>query len=85
MLDGRATTDPMPQAQTLLDAAQRARSDLPFACKGGVCGTCRARVSDGEVEMRAQLRPRAGRGRRGFVLTCQSFPVSDTVTVDFDA
>ena len=42
----------MPRDQTILDAAQAARTDLPFACKGGVCGTCRALVTDGEVDMR---------------------------------
>ena len=63
VLDGRTTTGPMPKAQTVLDAAQRVRSDLPFACKGGVCGTCRARVSRGRGGDGAQLRPRAGRGR----------------------
>ena len=50
-LDGRTTTTPMPRDKTILDAAQEIRSDLPFACKGGVCGTCRAKVSDGEVDM----------------------------------
>jgi ring-1,2-phenylacetyl-CoA epoxidase subunit PaaE len=85
VLDGRTTTGPMPQAQTVLDAAQRVRSDLPFACKGGVCGTCRARVVDGEVEMVRNYALEPVEVERGFVLTCQSFPVSDEVTVDFDA
>jgi ring-1,2-phenylacetyl-CoA epoxidase subunit PaaE len=85
VLDGRTTTGPMPKARTVLDAAQRVRSDLPFACKGGVCGTCRARVSDGEVEMVRNYALEPVEVERGFVLTCQSFPVSDAVTVDFDA
>ena len=51
ILDGRSTTTPMPRDKTLLDAAQEVRTDLPFACKGGVCGTCRAKVRDGEVDM----------------------------------
>ena len=50
----------------VLDAAQRVRPDLPFACKGGVCGTCRARLVDGRGHDAAQLRPRAGRARRRF-------------------
>ena len=85
VLDGRSTCDPLPRAQTVLDGAQRVRSDLPFACKGGVCGTCRARVVDGEVEMVRNYALEPVEVERGFVLTCQSFPVSDRVTVDYDA
>ena len=61
------------------------RGDLPFACKGGVCGTCRAKVVDGEVEMVRNYALEAEEVARQFVLTCQTYPVSDTVTVDFDA
>jgi ring-1,2-phenylacetyl-CoA epoxidase subunit PaaE len=85
VLDGRRTTSPMPRDETVLDAAQRVRSDLPFACKGGVCGTCRARVCDGEVDMVRNFALEPHEVERGFVLTCQSFPVGDAVTVDFDA
>ena len=52
VLDGRSTTLALPQGVPVLDSAQKVRGDLPFACKGGVCGTCRARVTDGEVTMR---------------------------------
>jgi ring-1,2-phenylacetyl-CoA epoxidase subunit PaaE len=85
VLDGRSTTTPMPRTQTILDSAQETRTDLPFACKGGVCGTCRAKVCDGEVEMVRNYALEVDEVDRGFVLTCQSFPVSDAVTVDFDA
>ena len=85
VLDGLSATAPMPRDQTILDGAQAARSDLPFACKGGVCGTCRALVRDGEVEMRRNYALEEAEVEAGFVLTCQSFPVSDCVTVDFDA
>ncbi|WP_210440382.1 1,2-phenylacetyl-CoA epoxidase subunit PaaE [Nocardioides xinjiangensis] len=85
VLDGRATTTPMPRATTLLDSAQAVRSDLPFACKGGVCGTCRAKVVEGEVEMVRNYALEPDEVEQQFVLTCQSYPVSDTVTVDFDA
>ncbi|QIK67207.1 phenylacetate-CoA oxygenase/reductase subunit PaaK [Nocardioides sp. HDW12B] len=85
VLDGRRTTDPLPRDRTLLDAAQRVRSDLPFACKGGVCGTCRARVVEGEVEMVRNYALEPVEVEQGFVLTCQSFPVSDRVVVDYDA
>ena len=85
VLDGLSSTAPMPRGQTVLDAAQVTRSDLPFACKGGVCGTCRARVVEGEVDMRRNYALEAAEIDAGFVLTCQSYPVSDEVTVDFDA
>ena len=84
-LDGRATTAPMPRDVSVLDGAARSRTDLPFACKGGVCGTCRARVVEGEVAMRRNYALDDDEVARGFVLTCQSHPVSDAVTVDFDA
>ncbi|KAA1418194.1 phenylacetate-CoA oxygenase/reductase subunit PaaK [Mumia zhuanghuii] len=85
VLEGRSATSPMSRGETILDAAQRVRTDLPFACKGGVCGTCRAQLRDGEVDMRRNYALTPDELERGFVLTCQSFPVSDTLTVDFDA
>ena len=85
VLDGRSMTAPMPRDQTILDAAQKTRADLPFACKGGVCGTCRAHLASGEVDMRRNYALDEDELERGFVLTCQSHPVSDEVTVDFDA
>ena len=85
VLDGRSTTAPMPKDQTILDAAQKARADLPFACKGGVCGTCRAHLVSGEADMRRNYALDDDEVERGFVLTCQTHPVSDEVTVDYDA
>ncbi len=85
VLDGRSTTAPMPKGQTILDAAQKVRADLPFACKGGVCGTCRAHLVSGEADMRRNYALDDDEVARGFVLTCQTHPVSDEVTVDYDA
>ena len=85
VLDGRTTTTPMSQGQSILDGAAATRTDLPFACKGGVCGTCRALVTDGEADMRRNYALGDDEVERGFVLTCQTFPVGDRVTVDFDA
>lgn len=85
VLDGRSTTTPMPRTQSILDSAQETRTDLPFACKGGVCGTCRAKVTGGDVEMVRNYALEREEVERGFVLTCQTFPVSDAVNVDFDA
>lgn len=85
VLDGLSSTTPMPRGQTILDAAQATRADLPFACKGGVCGTCRALVRDGEVDMRRNYALEPAEVAAGFVLTCQTYPVGDCATVDFDA
>jgi ring-1,2-phenylacetyl-CoA epoxidase subunit PaaE len=85
VLDGRSTPITMARDMTVLDAAQRARPDLPFACKGGVCGTCRAKVTSGEVNLRRNYALDKSELDEGFVLTCQSLPVSDAVTVDYDA
>jgi len=85
VLDGRTTTAPISRGMTILDGAAATRTDLPFACKGGVCGTCRAHVSSGEVDMRRNYALDDDEIARDYVLTCQTYPVSDDVTVDFDA
>jgi ring-1,2-phenylacetyl-CoA epoxidase subunit PaaE len=85
VLDGLTTTAALSRDATVLDGAQATRADLPFACKGGVCGTCRARVTAGEVDMRRNYALEPAEVEAGFVLTCQSYPVGDRVTVDFDA
>jgi ring-1,2-phenylacetyl-CoA epoxidase subunit PaaE len=85
VLDGRSTTVALTRDTPVLDGAQRVRPDLPFACKGGVCGTCRARVTSGEVAMRRNFALEDAEVADGFVLTCQSLPVSDAVTVDYDS
>ncbi len=85
VLDGRSTTTAMPRGVTVLDSAQATRGDMPFACKGGVCGTCRAKITDGEVDMVRNYALEPAEVAQQFVLTCQSFPVSPRVTVDYDA
>jgi ring-1,2-phenylacetyl-CoA epoxidase subunit PaaE len=85
ILDGRSTSLTLPRSVPVLDAAQQVRGDLPFACKGGVCGTCRARITDGEVAMRRNFALEPDEVEAGFVLTCQSLPVSAQVTVDYDS
>lgn len=84
-LDGRSTTADLPRDRTILDAAEQVRSDLPFACKGGVCGTCRAKITDGAADMRRNYALEDSEIAAGFVLTCQSYPITDALTVDFDA
>ncbi|UUU36543.1 phenylacetate-CoA oxygenase/reductase subunit PaaK [Streptomyces sp. CA-210063] len=85
VLDGRATTYSAPSHRSILDGAQQARPDLPFACKGGVCGTCRALVTHGRADMRRNYALEPAEVSEGYVLTCQTFAVSDTLTVDFDS
>ena len=85
VLDGRRTTTSIARDTAVLDGAQRVRPDLPFACKGGVCGTCRARLTAGQVRMRRNFALDDTELAAGYVLTCQSLPVSDELTVDYDA
>ena len=85
VLDGRVTTLTLPRDVPILDAAQHVRTDLPFACKGGVCGTCRAKVTHGAVHLRRNFALEQDELDDGYVLTCQSLPTTDRVTVDYDA
>jgi ring-1,2-phenylacetyl-CoA epoxidase subunit PaaE len=84
-LDGRASElDLRPDDVPVLEAALRVRSDLPFACKGGVCGTCRARLLSGTVAMDANYALEPDEIERGYVLTCQAHPTSEQVVLDYD-
>ncbi|MET9958031.1 2Fe-2S iron-sulfur cluster-binding protein [Streptomyces sp. NPDC006326] len=83
-LDGRSGTWPVREGESLLDAVLRNRADAPYACKGGVCGTCRAFVVRGEVRMDRNFALEAEETEAGFVLACQSHPVTDEVEIDFD-
>ena len=85
LLDGRSSTVTVPRGTPVLDGAQRVRPDLPFACKGGVCGTCRARLVEGEVTMRRNYALEQEELDAGYVLTCQSLPASPSIIVDYDA
>jgi ring-1,2-phenylacetyl-CoA epoxidase subunit PaaE len=69
---------------TILDAALKQGADLPFACKGGMCCTCKARLLEGEVEMDVHWGLEHEEIEKGFILTCQSHPKTEKVVVDFD-
>jgi ring-1,2-phenylacetyl-CoA epoxidase subunit PaaE len=86
-LDGLRGTvaSPVHAQESILNAALRVRPDVPFACAGGVCGTCRAKLISGTVKMAENYALERDEIERGFVLTCQSHPTSDSVTVDYDA
>jgi ring-1,2-phenylacetyl-CoA epoxidase subunit PaaE len=84
-LDGRASTfDVVRGGPRILDAALAVRGDAPYACKGGVCGTCRAKLLTGEVAMERCYALEPDEIESGFVLACQSSPVSERVVLDFD-
>jgi ring-1,2-phenylacetyl-CoA epoxidase subunit PaaE len=68
----------------ILDAALAAGADLPFACKGGVCSTCKCRVMEGNVEMKLNYALEKEEVAQNLVLSCQAVPTTDQVTVDFD-
>lgn len=76
---------PVSARETILNAALRVRPDVPFACAGGVCGTCRAKLVTGTVNMEENYALEPEEIDAGYVLTCQSHPTSDAVSVDFDA
>jgi ring-1,2-phenylacetyl-CoA epoxidase subunit PaaE len=71
--------------ESVLETVLRNRPDAPYACKGGVCGTCRAKLVTGEVSMERNYALEPDEVESGFVLACQSRPVSDEVELDFDA
>ncbi|GAB6856726.1 1,2-phenylacetyl-CoA epoxidase subunit PaaE [Microbacterium xylanilyticum] len=85
-LDGQSGSveTPVSANESILNAALRVRPDVPFACAGGVCGTCRARLVDGSVTMTENYALEQDELDRGYVLTCQSHPTSDRVVVDYD-
>lgn len=69
---------------SILDAALKSGADLPFACKGGVCCTCRAKLVEGEIEMDVNYALEPEEVEAGFILTCQSHPRTERIIVDFD-
>jgi ring-1,2-phenylacetyl-CoA epoxidase subunit PaaE len=70
--------------ESILETALSQGADLPFACKGGVCSTCKAKLIEGEVYMDANYALEAEEIQSGFILTCQSHPQSEKVVIDFD-
>jgi len=71
--------------ETILEAALQVRDDAPYACMGGACGTCKAKLLDGTVEMDQNFALAKAELEAGYILTCQSHPTSPDVTVDYDA
>ena len=71
--------------QSILDAALKQGADLPYACKGGVCTTCKAKLIQGEVDMDVNWGLEPDEVEAGYILTCQAHPKTEKVVVDFDA
>ncbi len=84
-LDGRTTSYALsPEDDSVLAGLLRVRPEAPFACRGGVCGTCRARVTSGAVEMRYNYALEPDEIAAGYVLTCQSWPTTPAVTLSYE-
>ncbi|MGW5676418.1 2Fe-2S iron-sulfur cluster-binding protein [Streptomyces sp. NPDC003860] len=83
-LDGRSGSWPVREGESLLETVLRGRSDAPYACKGGVCGTCRAFLVSGEVHMDRNFALEPEETEAGYVLACQSHPTTSEVELDFD-
>ena len=84
-LDGRSGSWPMQGGESVLETVLRNRSDAPYACKGGVCGTCRVKLLEGDVRMDRNYALEPEEVEAGYVLACQSRPTTAGVAVDFDA
>ncbi|MGC3937930.1 2Fe-2S iron-sulfur cluster-binding protein [Roseobacter sp. EG26] len=83
-VEGVTRSFTMPKDQSVLEAALDNALDAPFACKAGVCSTCKARVLEGEYEMLTNHALEDYEVEQGMVLTCQCYPLSDTITVEYD-
>jgi len=84
-LDGRELSFNLAfNGASILDAALQQGADLPYACKGGVCCTCKARLLEGKVKMDLNYGLEEEEINAGYILTCQSHPVTDLVKVDYD-
>jgi len=84
IMDGHNKTFAMSEGDNIVDGAAAQGIELPFSCKGGVCATCRTHVRDGEVRMDSNYGLEPWEVEKGYVLACQSHPVSDKLTLDYD-
>jgi ring-1,2-phenylacetyl-CoA epoxidase subunit PaaE len=84
IIDGKRREVPVAENEAILDAALRAGLDLPFACKGGMCSTCRAKLVEGTARMEVNYSLEPWELEKGFILTCQARPTTDRVVVDYD-
>jgi len=85
IVDGKRKQIPVAEGEAILDAALRAGLDLPYACKGGMCSTCRAKLVEGTAEMTLNYSLEPWEIKAGFILTCQAHPTSARIVIDYDA
>ena len=85
VFEGIRSTFPVAAGEAIIDAGRRAGLDLPYSCKGGMCCTCRARLVEGQVEMATNYSLEPWETDVGFVLTCQSRPLTPRVVIDYDS
>ena len=84
-IDGRTLSFVLPfGTQSILDAALNKNANLPYSCKGGVCCTCKAKLIDGEVSMNVNYGLEPDEIANGYILTCQSYPKTTEINIDFD-
>lgn len=84
-LSGQQSTFDLAPGDSILEGALQVRPDTPYACMGGACGTCRAKLIDGDTEMDQNFALGSDELDRGYILTCQSHPTTPFVAVDYDA
>jgi ring-1,2-phenylacetyl-CoA epoxidase subunit PaaE len=83
-LDDEETTFVMDQKKSVLEAALAENLDAPYSCQGGICSSCLARLTEGEVTMRQNNILTDGELKEGLILTCQAHPTTATIRVDYD-
>jgi ring-1,2-phenylacetyl-CoA epoxidase subunit PaaE len=84
ILDGDEVVTELLPDETILEAALRINLDAPYACQGGSCCTCRALLVEGKVEMKVNYALLDAEVKQGFILTCQSHALTDSIVVDYD-
>jgi ferredoxin len=84
-LSGADHTVELAAGETVLESALKNNIDAPYACLGGACGTCKARITTGAVSMEQNFALNTAEVEAGFILTCQSHPTTATVAVDYDS
>jgi len=84
ILDGDEYQATIKEGDVVLQAALDAGMDAPYSCRGGMCSTCRAKVTEGKADMKVNSALTDGEVEEGYILTCQAFPLTPTITVDYD-
>ena len=84
IIEGARRSFTVSRGQSVLESARDNGQEAPFSCKAGVCSTCMCKVLEGEVEMVSNHALEDYEVERGYVLSCQSYPLTDTLVIDYD-